>query len=165
MRKVSDESNGVAASVGLRQAGIGDLDALCALETLFPGDRMSRRSLRRLLQAPGAIIEIAERGDAVLGSLVLLRRRGSRLARIYSLVVAPAARGAGLGRRLVQAAEERARAAGSREMRLEVRVDNVAARALYASLGYREVQRLPAYYEDGAEGLRLRRPLEEASGR
>jgi len=71
------------------------------------------------------------------------------------VVVAPAARGRGLARRLVAVAEAQARRLGSDAVALEVRADNRAARALYARLGYVEVARLPEYYEDGAAGLRL----------
>ena len=40
--------------------------------------------------------------------------------------------------------------------KLEVRVDNPAARGLYAKLGYVEDAVLPGYYDDGTDGLRLR---------
>jgi ribosomal-protein-alanine N-acetyltransferase len=44
---------------------------------------------------------------------------------------------------------------GLLRVRLEVRADNAAARALYAKLGFAESGQLPGYYEDGADGLRL----------
>jgi ribosomal protein S18 acetylase RimI-like enzyme len=86
---------------------------------------------------------------------VLLTRRNSRVARIYSVVVHPQARGAGLGRALVLGAESAARRRGCDTVSLEVRENGRAARALYRKLGYRERARLPAYYEDGAPALRL----------
>jgi ribosomal-protein-alanine N-acetyltransferase len=139
----------------IRPARPADAAALLALEQHFPGDRMSARSVRRLLSSASARIWVAERAGEVLGALILLSRRSSLVVRIYSLVVAPAARGTGLARRLVATAERAARAAKKNLMRLEVRADNQAARQLYARLGYREEQSLPAYYEDGADGLRL----------
>jgi ribosomal-protein-alanine N-acetyltransferase len=72
-------------------------------------------------------------------------------------VVAPHARGHGLGARLVACAEREARANACAGVSLEVRADNEVARSLYRSLGYLEHALLPAYYDDGAPGVRLRR--------
>lgn len=144
----------------IRPARRTDAAAILALETLFPGDRMSAASVRRFLRVPTAHVLIAERDDGtVLGNLIWLTRRGSRRARIYSVVVAPHARGLGLGRRLVETMQRDAAVAGCDTATLEVRADNLAARALYAALGYTEAARLPGYYEDGGDGLRLVRGL------
>lgn len=151
------------APVRIRRAQAADLDALLALEENFPGDRMSRRSIRALLGSASAQFWIAGPASAARGALLLLTRRNSRWARIYSLVVTPQARGQGLGRRLVQAAEREARRRGCVGVSLEVRDDNAAARALYAALGYRLHARLPGYYDDGAAGVRLRRRFADAA--
>ena len=142
-----------------RPAVAADLPALVALAALFPGDRLSARSLRRLLRSPSACMLVVDGVDGLAGASVLLTRVGSRVGRIYSLVVAPGARGRGLARTLVATLEQEARRRGCVRMRLEVRADNAAARALYAALGYVERTRLPGYYEDGGEGLRLEREL------
>ncbi|MDP3859437.1 MAG: N-acetyltransferase [Stagnimonas sp.] len=143
----------------IRRGRPQDLETLLALESLFPSDRLSRRGWRRFLSSPRASVLVACRGREVLGDLVLLRRAGSSRTRIYSLVVAPAARGQGLGEALVAAAERETRARGGTAVSLEVRTDNAAARALYAKRGYLETRALPRYYGDGADGLRLLKPL------
>jgi ribosomal-protein-alanine N-acetyltransferase len=149
-----------AAHAGhVRRARPADAAAIVALEEHFPSDRLSPRSVRRFLAAPQARVWVAELRGAVVGNLILLTRRNSRCARIYSIVVAPAARGLGLGRRLLAAAENEARRLGLAALVLEVRTDNRAARALYGRLGYVQVQRLPGFYGDGADGLRLVKPL------
>lgn len=142
-----------------RPADAADLPALVALEALFPGDRLSARSLRRLLRSPSARVCAIDGSEGLVGAAVLLTRAGSRIGRIYSLVVAPSARGRGLARTLVATLEQEARRRGCARMRLEVRADNAAARALYSALGYIERARLPGYYEDGGDGLRLEREL------
>lgn len=144
----------------VRRARAGDLDVLIGLEALFPSDRMSRAGLRRLLASPSAALWVAEVAGRVAGNLVLLTRRNSRRARIYSVAVDPSCRGLGIGTRLVKAAEDHARGLGLAEVSLEVRYDNQGARRLYRRLGYGETARLPAYYDDGADGLRLRKPLD-----
>lgn len=55
--------------------------------------------------------------------------------------IAPEARGLGLGRRLLQQLEERARALGYRRMLLETEKSLSEAQQLYRSSGYREVPR------------------------
>lgn len=140
----------------IRRARVPDLSAIVAQEALFPSDRMSRASARRFLASPRASVLIAESPDQnVLGNLILLKRADSRKARIYSVVVAPEARGRGIGAQLVAAAERVARSSGREAISLEVRADNAAARAMYEKLGYVVERELPDYYDDGAEGLRL----------
>jgi ribosomal protein S18 acetylase RimI-like enzyme len=149
-----------ADRVRIRRAVPADAPALLAMEALFPSDRMSMRSIRRFIESENARVLVAVRDrHELLGNLVLLLRTSSDKARIYSVVVGPAARGLGIGDALVQAAERAARAAGRQTVTLEVRGDNIAARALYAKRGYVETRRLPAFYDDGADGLRLERAL------
>jgi len=153
---------GALQPITLRRAGAADVPGILALEALFPTDRISPRGLRRLLRVPSARIWVAvgpAPQRAVLGALVLLTRSGSGVVRIYSLAVSPPARGLGLAKALVQRAERAARRDGKHSVSLEVRADNAAARVLYARLGYVERARLPRYYEDGSDGLRLRRRL------
>ncbi len=153
------ESVGAGREIRVRIAKPGDAAAMLALEALFPSDRMSARSIRRFIEAPTARVFVAVRGTEVLGNLVLLLRANSRCARIYSVVVGPQARGLGIGNRLVEAAERAAKREGREAVSLEVRADNSAALALYAKRGYVECQRLPMYYDDGADGCRLMRSL------
>lgn len=147
------------SSVRLRRARLADLDALLALEALFPSDRMTRPTLRRFLRHPSAQLWVAAQGRQLVGDLLLLFRRGSDSARIYSVVVAPQARGQGLGERLIARAERAATAAGCKRIKLEVRRRNRPAQALYAKRGYQLVKALPGYYEDGSDGLRLAKEL------
>ena len=147
------------AAATVRRAALADIEALLQLEALFPTDQMSRRSLRRFVAAPNAVFLVAEVGGDVRGNLLLLTRRDSRRARIYSVVVDPQARGLGLAQQLVEAAQLVASQRGCAAISLEVRSDNSAARALYVKLGYQVDSELPGYYEDGGDGLRLLRFL------
>lgn len=56
---------------------------------------------------------------------------------LYSLFVAPAARRAGLARRLTQLALDWGRGRGATQARLEMAWPNRGARALYESVGFR----------------------------
>lgn len=146
----------------LRPAGLSDLDVLAALEEeVFSGEsvQIDRREWRYLLtRATGAVI-VAESGGLLAGALVLAHRREGRSLRIVSLGVAAHARRRGVARRLLREAVEYARRHGLATIHLEVRKDNLAARALYGKLGFAEVAELPDYYEPG-DGLRMERPTE-----
>ena len=149
----------VAARIRIRRASMSDAAALFEMEALFPSDRMNLRSIRRFIASDSARVIVATRDGKPVGNLVLLLRANSRKARIYSVVVSPAARGLGIGDRLVQSAERVARDAGRHTVTLEVRTDNAAARALYARRRYVESRTLRRFYEDGGDGLRLERVL------
>lgn len=143
----------------LRRARLSDLPALIALEREFPGDRLSNRSFRHLLERANAEVWVCEERGVLLGDAVVLYRRGTHAARLYSLVVARSGRGRGLGRALVTLAERRAAAAGCEAVHLEVRADNTPALALYARRGYEQVGRARGYYQDSTDALRLRKRL------
>jgi ribosomal protein S18 acetylase RimI-like enzyme len=149
-----------SAAISVRTARPADLSALLLLEeTCFAGDRIAPRSFRRWLGADRALCLLAEQDRlAVAYGLVLLHHAG-RVARLYSLAVAPAARGSGTGARLLDALEAAARARGYAVMRLEVAPGNAAALALYRRAGYRVIGRRRAYYEDGGDALRMEKPL------
>lgn len=143
----------------IRQADPDDLGALVALEAGFPEeDRFDRRTWRRLL-AGRTLTLVAESRGQVVASAVLLFRQGSAIARLYSISVDPAARGQGLGARLLAACEEHARSRGAERMRLEVRSTNSSAARLYGAAGYRVIARLESYYPDGEAAHRMEKVL------
>jgi ribosomal protein S18 acetylase RimI-like enzyme len=144
----------------IRRATRADVAAMARLEEVsFPGDRLSRRSLRHLVTAGHAICLVAEVDGAVAGDAIVLLRRGSRRGRLYSLAVDPGRRGAGLGSALLAAAEDGTLQADRDTLYLEVRDDNAAARRRYDAAGYRETARLETFYEDGATALRMEKRL------
>lgn len=152
-------------SVTIRPARPTDIDALAALEArVFAGDRISRRSMRRLAASPTATLLVAEAAGAVAGYAVALFRAGSRTARLYSIAVDPATAPGGTGRALLAAVEKGASGRGATAMRLEVRVDNARAIALYERAGYRPAGRRAGYYADGADALLYSRELGDGAG-
>lgn len=143
----------------IRRGRPQDAQAILEMESHFPSDRMSARSVRNFLRAPSAHVWVVEQAGELAGSLILLTRKRVSSARIYSVIVLPQLRGQGLAARLVSEAEAQACKLQLRAVTLEVRADNAAARALYRKLGYVEEKALPGFYDDGADGLRLRKAL------
>jgi ribosomal-protein-alanine acetyltransferase len=144
----------------IRRAGVADLPALVALENrVFSADRLSARQWRRHLRSDSPGMLVAERDGAVLGAAVVFFHASHRIARLYSIAVAPEARGTGIGEALLAAAERLARRRGARAMRLEVRTDNAQAQRLYERRGYRRIGIRRRYYEDGADALRYEKAI------
>lgn len=119
-----------------------------------------------------AEIESMLADDAVLGLGVgrgralegfVLSRRAADEAEILTVAVATGARRSGLGVTVLLAHLAQLAGRGVRRLFLEVDEANIAARALYRSLGFVEVGRRDAYYRrpDGsrATALVLRRDL------
>ena len=165
MSSSSASSDRHSAPTRIRSAELADLDALVEIENrCFDSDRLSRRSFRHLLTRGRAATLVAESGGVVVGYVLVLFSHGTLHARIYSLAVDPAARGQGLGRDLVEAAEDAAKDQECSEIRLEVRKDNAEAIGLYESLGYRRFGVLADYYDDHEDALRYRKSLASQLG-
>jgi ribosomal protein S18 acetylase RimI-like enzyme len=143
------------AAAPIRRATRDDVDALLALEEAsFDSDRISRTQWRRYIGNDSTTVFVGGTPGKVDAAAVVFHRRNSRAARLYSLAVGAHARGTGLGGALLAAAEADARARGCTSMRLEVRVDNPPAIALYERRGYARIARLPRFYDDGGDGWR-----------
>ncbi len=118
--------------------------------TCFP-QPWDAAALSDLLVTPGTFAYAHDDG-------FVLARAAAGEAEILTLAVTPAARGNGLGRRLLQAVIKRAHEMGASAMFLEVGVDNPAALALYAGLGFTKAGLRKGYYR-GVDALVLRLPL------
>jgi ribosomal protein S18 acetylase RimI-like enzyme len=150
-----------APTVQIRAATLSDLDPLVALENrCFDDDRISRRQFRHLLNKGHAALFVADDDGALLGSLVVLFSRGTATARLYSIAIAPEARGRGIGRQLVERAEQEAWAQERAWMRLEVRQDNAASIGLFESMGYRRFGSHADYYADHMDAWRYEKALD-----
>lgn len=144
----------------IRAANLADIPALTALEASFPEeDRFNARTWKRLLAGHAATLVIDTEKDCLVAAAVTLYRRGSQIARLYSISVAPEARGRGLAQALLAACEAEAAARGARAMRLEVRRSNSSAARLYERAGYRVIATLESYYPDGEAAHRMEKHL------
>jgi ribosomal protein S18 acetylase RimI-like enzyme len=139
---------------------MSDLDALRTLEqAVFKTDILSRRSFRRFLASPGATLTVAEDGGKLAGYVLVLYPPRSKLARLYSIAVAPHIGRRGVGTLLLAAAEDAARRRGRRAMRLEVHEHNSRAIGRYEKSGYRLFGRHHDYYDDHGDALRFEKTL------
>ena len=85
---------------------------------------------------------IAERGGRRVGSVFLVKK-SPRVAQLRMLIVEPAARGLGIGERLVTECVAEARRLGYRKIVLWTQANLKSARRIYRALGFRLVKREP----------------------
>jgi ribosomal protein S18 acetylase RimI-like enzyme len=159
-------AGGLGGAPRIRRARRDDVEALLRLEAVFPGDRVSRTAFLRFIEAPTADVLVAtvtaaDGEERVVGDAIVAYRRGFHGARLDSLVTHPAYQGRGIGRALLDEAERAALERGVVSMRLEVRVDNERAIALYRRRGYEFQGRTHDFYEDHSDAWRMRKRLRD----
>lgn len=141
-------------AVVFRIADAGDVERLLAIVEESPGaPRWSASTWRKILGSPqsGAerVVLLAESANECVGFGVLGVAGDG--AEIESLAVSASWRRRGIARQLCTELLEWARGRGATHATLEVRVSNAGARALYASLGFREVAVRRGYYREPEE--------------
>jgi GNAT superfamily N-acetyltransferase len=100
-----------------------------------------RAAFAEIAAHPDMILLVAKAGDTVLGMLHLVFQRGltnhgALRAVLHSVFVAEAARGQGIGAKLVAEAERRAHRRGARFITLSSNKNRLDAHRFYRALGY-----------------------------
>ena len=134
---------GPRMSAPVRTAGLGDVDAIMAIERAsFPTDAWSEAAMRETLASGDAYV--AEDGQEVVGYAAVLAPAGSGDADVLTIAVSEGRRGRGTGAALLDRMIATAAERGAQRVFLEVRADNPVAEHLYATRGFRAVGRRPA---------------------
>ena len=120
-----------------------------------PPRRVLESYWRGVLLMPQRDLFVAKLDGAIVGSTQLLRpppnnEAQAHSAQLTSFFIAPWARGHGLARGLLKAAEEAAIATGFRQIDLDIRATQIAAIQLVEQAGYRRWGIKPRYaFVDG----------------
>lgn len=151
MRDIKMVIAGDAAPVTLRDPKPGDLAYILHRQTVLYAEEygwdwtyesLAGNILAKFIDGFDAAREqafVAERGGAIVGSVFLMRGDTPEVAKLRLLYVDPSARGLGVGRRLVDACIDAARARGYRKLTLWTNDVLVSARRIYQAAGFRLV--------------------------
>lgn len=153
----------MSAAVQLRPMRWQDLDRVTPIEQQsFPDDawseaswwaELAQRPRREYLVAESSTSAGSDTKPALLGYAGL--DHAGDTADVMTIVVAPSARRAGLGRDLLAALLDRAGRGGAEHLLLEVRADNEPAIAMYRRAGFEVLTTRPGYYRaaDGGSAI------------
>ena len=109
---------------------------------LWEGDLATLYRWRDDLE-PQVMVHVAEATSGTIEGFTIVPLREELMSHepsshLEAIVVAETARGTGLGRRLLENAEQQARSAGAKTITLHVFGNNERARSVYRKLGYDE---------------------------
>jgi ribosomal protein S18 acetylase RimI-like enzyme len=146
----------------IRPALLNDVNTLLSIElACFDYDACSKRSFRHFIKQPHITILVAEIAGQILGYAVMLLRKNSSRARLYSIAVQPEWHGQGLAKKLLAALESRLYLLPHiSSIYLEVHQSNLKALAFYQLRGYQIFGEYHCYYDDGASAWRMLKPLQ-----
>jgi len=95
----------------------------------------------------GSDLLVADIGGKVVGYIAIMDLGAN--AKIMSFAVKREFRRKGIGTKLLKAAIKRCKEKGKRKILLEVRISNTVAQHLYKKNGFKVIDLLPNYYNDG----------------
>jgi ribosomal-protein-alanine N-acetyltransferase len=133
-------------------------------ECFPPGISYSRAELKFYMRRSGSFTLVAEdpavvAGKVLVAGFIVGEADGRGHGHIITIDVIAPARRFGVGSLLLNAAEDRLRAAGCRSIELETAVDNSSALAFYKRHGYSVIKTFPRYYSNGVDALVLQKDL------
>ena len=152
----------------ITRALLEDLPAMIELETsIFGQDAWSPELMVAEVSFPESYYLVAklEGGNRLAGYAGLRAAlQSADQGDIQTIAVAEDFRRQGLARKLLQELMEQARVRGVGELFLEVRADNEAARQLYVSEGFEDIDRRSGYYQpDGVDAIVMKKRLEASA--
>lgn len=133
----------------IRVATANDIHGIFVLEQkcFLDNQAYSAKQLTYLINKANSccLVEISE--QIIRGFIIVLFRRGTQVAGIETIGVDPTFQHKGIGKELINAAENEIVKRGIKQIRLEVSVGNTPAVQLYQKSGYIIMSLLKDYYK------------------
>jgi ribosomal-protein-alanine N-acetyltransferase len=153
----------VSAAPLLRPATDADLPGILSIERISFGDPWTADAFRSMLGQAHVLTTVAEHEGGIVGYSVAWAVGDE--AELANLAVAPAHRGTGVAKQLLDHLLRELDDRGGANLFLEVRDSNAAAQALYRSRGFTATGRRKSYYNKPSEdAVVMRRPRAGPSG-
>lgn len=141
-------------------ANIRDLDAIHALEkACFTEDIISLERYKTLLKRSSIRIFVMKDGIKIIASAILVLRKRSEIARIYSFAVDKSYRGTMTAKNFYEYLEKFLRKEHKRVITLEVKITNHAAIRFYEKNGFVRSGLYKDYYEDHSNAYRMQKVI------
>ncbi len=134
-----------------------DVEKIAQMERECFSDPWSKEAFLECFDYPYYHGFVAEEGGRICGYCCLISL--FEVGEIANIAVEKSRRGQGVGTRLMQTMEERAKSLGAERCLLEVRRSNAPALALYARLGYEPYGVRAKYYPDGEDAVLMEKRI------
>ncbi|MDR2790761.1 MAG: ribosomal protein S18-alanine N-acetyltransferase [Campylobacteraceae bacterium] len=144
----------------IKPACKADLKALCEIENEAFDKNSYALSCKNFLYHIGKNqLFISKIDDKIAGYILLLTRKKSSKARIYSIAVKKEFQQQGIGKKLLEESFAWTKKSGKKAVSLEVNAANFSAVKLYEKAGFVKIKILANYYPDGANAIRMEKLL------
>jgi len=148
--------------VAIRLFQLHDMERILEIERRsFGRDAYDRKLFAEFFHTCGGLFLVAVGGKRVLGYMVTCTgfQQPPARAELVSVAVDPVERARGIGSALMNSTLRRLRRRGVGRFTLTVRDSNRRARKFYERYGFAKLRKLPGYYEDGENGVLMRKML------
>lgn len=137
-----------------------DLQEILALERLvFSYDQLNERSLLWMATKANALFKVLLVDKKVIGYTIILFRKNSASARLYSIALHPSFQGKGYGHKLLFHIFKYLKIKAYNSVTLEVKISNHNVIALYKKMGFIFRKKKLRYYDDGSDALYFEKKL------
>jgi ribosomal-protein-alanine N-acetyltransferase len=146
--------------ISIRRIRTSDLDRILAIESAsFGKDAYDRKLFAEYLHKCGEMFLGAWKGRKLCGYVLTRISAGSTRAELISIAVDPLFRRKGVAAVMLESTLRRLRRREVVRFSLMVKLTNAAAHRFYQKYGFTPLRRVPAYYEDGEDGILMVREL------
>jgi [ribosomal protein S18]-alanine N-acetyltransferase len=144
----------------IRKVSKSDIPEILLIENeSFGNEAFSQNQFIRHLKSKNSFFFAAVSKSRITGYVILLKRSNGKYLRIYSIAVEKKSRGKHVGRLLINLSEKIATEEKKAGLSLEVSTENQGAVAFYINHNFLVVGRIPGYYNDGSDALKMIRYL------
>src|SRR5437773_1682815 len=119
-------------------AELDHIEDLLELEKIcFSTNRLSKKQMRYLINASSADVLVVKKQNSIIAYAIILYRKNSKFARLYSIAVNPNFQRLGIAKRILECVEQHVKKRHRIEIRLEVNKNNQRALHFYQKHGYK----------------------------
>ena len=146
------------AAFHVRRVLARDLDRIQEIEDAsFGKDAYDRKLFAEYHRKCGGLFLVAVRRRRICGYAITCTSSVASAGEVISIAVDPVVRQSGAASALMTSTLRRLCRRGIARLTLMVKVTNRPARRFYEKWGFRKLRRVPKYYEDGRDGILMRR--------